>query len=188
MRLAIISDDLYKSCANLLKSKIVYGEYMIKIGLFSGRFDPPNAGHFLTLEELLTECHYLLVPILHYKDRIACTALEAKRIFEHHFCYVLSEFCRYKIKFIINGRHFGKITIHELNNLVKSEDLNLEDITYLSGNREVLKHIKSLGVKTKYVQRVSIPGIDQYLFESTKIRKKMKKSGKNLEEIYNIKF
>lgn len=158
-----------------------------KIGVFSGRFDGPNLGHVLTINHIAQDYEVLIVPILDYKQREACTAKKAKQIFEYYFRSIK---CDFDIRFVIGDVHFGSISSIEFFATVsdKFTDLRFSDVTYLSGNLDVLKHISSLGIKTKYVPRVTIPGIDQYLFESTKIRKTMKKEHKSLCQIYNIKI
>jgi hypothetical protein len=157
----------------------------MKTGLFSGRFDPPNLGHVLTIQRLLNDYHLLVVPILDYPERAGCTAEQAKLIFEYHFDSILT-FAHNKIRFIINNEHFGKITHQELVFLIESNGLDWNETEYLSGNHDVLNHIYKFHMKTKFVDRVYIPGIDQYLFESTKIREEIRKTGNNLGEVYNI--
>lgn len=160
---------------------------MIKIGIFSGRFDPPNMGHIMTIERLIEEYHYLVIPILDYSNREGCTAKEAKTIFEHHFGMIIPKMFKNRFKFIINNDHFAEITILQFSKLLNSVGLNVSDnITYLAGNEMVIKHMMEIGIKTKFVLRVIIDGLDQYTFESTKIREEIKKKGKSLDCIYNI--
>lgn len=161
---------------------------IIKIGVFSGRFDPPNLGHFMTISKLIQSTNFMLIPILDYKERIACTAIEAKKIFEYCFNLFLPSFSCNKIKFIICNKHFGEIKRIEFINLMETCGIGYKDIIYYSGNTDVLSHMKSLFVKTEFVPRVDIPDIDQFIFESTKIREKMINENKKLEELYNLKL
>jgi hypothetical protein len=164
----------------------------MRVGIFSGRFDPPNLGHVLTLSHLLCEYHFLLVPILDYPEREGCSATDAKRIFDHHFDTVLPKCARNKIMFVINTEHFGKISPVEYMAITWAYDIpHVHD--YLSGNESVLEHLKAMVAKGQLicspvrVPRIPMPDIsDQYLFESTRIRKKMKDTGKTLDDIYHL--
>lgn len=148
--------------------------------VFSGRFDPPNLGHVLTLEHLLKKYRFVLVPILDYSAR-GTSARSAKIIFEHHFSVSP------KIKFVINKTHFGEIPKTEYYNLLDKHKMERKYTIYLAGNSMVLAHFRDLCVPYAYVPRVQIQGLDQYIFESTKIRETMKKTGESLAEIYNLK-
>lgn len=159
---------------------------MIKFGVLSGRFDPPNSGHFMTIEQLLEEYSMLLIPILDYHGRTGCTADGAKAIFEHHFNMVIQPIFRNRINVIINTTHFAEITEGEYYELLKKNNFDYRFTTYLAGNQEVLEHMKEIGAQCEYVPRVTVEGIDQYTFESTKIRNRMNETGESLNEIYNI--
>jgi len=159
----------------------------MKIGVFSGRFDPPNLGHVLTMQYLLDNYDRLIVPILDYPERSGCSAKDAQRIFQYHFRQFGQFASDFVIQFIINKTHFGKISKLDYEILLESNCINPAETTYLAGNQEVLDHIKSLGIKAEFVPRVMIPGLDPYIFESTKIRNQMKTTGETLGEIYNLK-
>jgi len=162
-------------------------ENRMKVGVFSGRFDPPNAGHFMTIASLMQTYDRLIVPILDYKERFGCSAAMAKKIFEHHFTQVLSPVCRNKVEFVVNDVHFGMITVHQFIALLEDCGTSVMDVTYLAGNEDVLAHMKAIGIPSEYVPRVAIEGLNPYVFESTKIRKRMQDTGETLEEIYNLK-
>lgn len=160
----------------------------MKIGVFSGRFTPPNLGHVMTIRKLMDEYDKVVIPILDYPERGECSAKEAKKIFEYFFFELFNHGTKSNLHFVVDNVHFGQISIYQLATLLSGIGCEIDKITYLSGNEEVLKHIQSLGVPCRFVPRVSISGIDQYLFESTRIRKEMENTGKNLEEIYNLRI
>jgi hypothetical protein len=73
--------------------------------------------------------------------------------------------------------------------LLKQHDLKPEDCEYIAGNTEVLDHVESLDIMPcRQIRRVNIKGLklDQYLFESTKIRARMKRRKSTLGQEYNI--
>ena len=73
-----------------------------KIVLFSGRFDPPNPGHVITILRLARIYGYVKVPILYQKGR-RYPAQFAKQLFEEIFAD------RDDIEISINESHFAHV-------------------------------------------------------------------------------
>lgn len=160
----------------------------MKSAIFSGRFDPPHAGHFMTIQRLLGEYSQVIVPILDYKEREACTALQAKMIFEYHFDMIIPPFLRNRVRFVVNKDHFGRISLANYHKLCRENDLYANSTVYLTGNREVLGHIKGLGLPCKYVRRHEIQQLDQHFFEGTKIRRELRVKRQDIGKLYDLKI
>lgn len=160
------------------------------IAIFSGRFDPPNLGHILTIGWLLNRYDRVIIPILDYPEREINSGIALDifiTLFELLFCN------KERLHITINKTHFGKITEDEIRvmcwNCTRISDMS--KFVYVGGNKEVNDHISNLDfIKVKYMPRISLlkNGLikDQYLFESTKIRERIKK-GESIESQYNIK-
>lgn len=153
----------------------------MKTAIFSGRFDPPNLGHVITIQELINDYDNVLVVILDYPERMGCTALTAMVLFGKVFGYLDFAWTEGRcvgVDIITNNVHFGKITEKEIKTLL-SKHVNIDKAIYVGGNKEVNKHIESLGViPVKYIPRTPI-------YNSTAIRKNID-GGESLEEQYNI--
>ena len=148
------------------------------IGCFSGRFDPPNLGHVLTILELLQTYETLLIPILDYEDR-ALPADDARRIF---WAFAERAKIEKRVQFFVNDVHFGKITWEQYSQVC--DPYQPEVVRYLSGNVRCLQHMRTIGARVAHVPRVTIPGIDQEQFSSTSVRRVM--ANIPLEKYYNI--
>lgn len=157
--------------------KYPYGNIRDEIALFSGRFDPPNLGHVITIEKLLCRFKTVIVCALNYKERSGCDVLTALEIFKMHFSMVTLV---PKVILMYNNTHFGVITVEEITGIVFEavNEENLENIVYVGGNVEVNEHIKNIGIKVEPVARVP-------LYDSTGIRKRIS-NGETLDEIYDM--
>ena len=107
--------------------------------LFSGRFDRPHLGHFITTKKLGQQYKKVIVVVLDYPESYfpLCTRLS---ILKEAMENVPGEY-----EIVANATHFGKITIEELK--VFKFDV------YGAGNLQVLKHIESLGIECVHVPR-----------------------------------
>ena len=117
------------------------GEYVKdKIVCFSGRFDIPHLGHWLTVLRLL-EMGAAKVKIiaLDYEDRIWYIQ-KVKQFFDE--VIYLSGHDKY-VEVIINKTHFAEMT--------KTEWETYGCDVYASGNNTVLEHMNGIGVKTVYM-------------------------------------
>lgn len=142
--------------------------------LFSGRFDPPNLGHTITIFRLLNEYDKVVIAPLD-RDREGCDIKLCEAIFKTIFELIG---CK-RVYIIPNKTHFGKIMPKEIYDICECIGKKINDITYVGGNKKVNKHIKSLGIiKVKYIPRT-------ILYNSTEIRKKMAQ-GESLENLYNL--
>lgn len=160
-----------------------YMESGCEIGLFSGRFDPPTAGHLICVSTLLMKYAKIIVVILDYKGREGCTANKAKDLWDYYFDLILPPIARNKVAIVINDIHFGKITREQLNEFVEKNNLKFD--VYLSGNIEVLKHIDSLGYSARYIPRVSFP-LDYSVYAATDVRRIMKSMDMSMEDYYRL--
>ena len=157
-------------------------ESLTKIGLFSGRFDPPTAGHFVAIETLCLQYAQVLVVILDYKSRDV-SAVKAKQLLDYHFDLMLPPIARNKIVAVINKDHFGMITKEQLDRFLKKNCLTFN--TYISGNIEVLQHMERLGYKCRYLPRVAFP-LDYSVYSATNVRKAMKAYDMSMEDFYRL--
>ena len=109
--------------------------------LFSGRFDPPHIGHWISILRLADKFKKVKVVVLDYPER------------RFNIQYVLQIFDELtgrwpfdrKVEVMSNSDHFGKITKKALE--------KYEFDVYAAGNMVVLNHINSLGIKCMYVDR-----------------------------------
>ena len=148
---------------------------MMKTALFSGRFDPPNLGHVITVLRLLKDYDMVAIVPLN-KDREGCDIDTCVRLFS--LVFTLS-CCMDKIIIKPNKTHFGKIKPIEIYELCDRINQNINKITYVGGNKLVNEHIKKLGIiKVQYIPRT-------ILYNSTEIRNKMTQ-GESLEDQYNL--
>lgn len=107
--------------------------------LFSGRFDRPHISHIDTITKLGQEYKKVLVVVLDYPEQCYPVQYRAQRLGE-----VLGR-CKGNYEVVINKVHFGKITASELGYF----DFDV----YGTGNMEVLKHIESLNVKCRFIDK-----------------------------------
>ena len=138
----------------------------MKVAIFSGRFDPLHIGHILTIIEIAKKYDHVFVPILNYSNRFIEVEIILKifkRIFEH------MDNLFFKVTLIVNEIHFGKITSKEYKTLIKSINCENDDVTYLSGNFEVLDHMNKIGIKNRYFKRT----MDE-VYTGTNIRNQIK--------------
>lgn len=147
------------------------------IGVFSGRFDPPHIGHILTIMRLLETYLKILVVVLDYSERKACTAEKAKDIFDQVF-HGLS---KGKVVTVINDVHFSRISKIEYRCLCLDNEIDPDMTMYLSGNHEVIAHFNDIGVPHQFVERTS-----DSLYSGTKIRKEIDKNNVVLDEFYGV--
>jgi len=156
--------------------------------IFSGRFDPPNAGHFMTIEKLCCEYAGVAVIVL-TTNREACSAEEAMAIFDWHFKAVLPTIAQNKVETVLFPEHFGLISKDDLQKLMVAMEFNKHNAVYVTGNLPVLNHIQDLDIlPVRFMPRVHVNEVtDEYLFESTRVRKKMN-CGETLEDQYGIDF
>ena len=157
-------------------------ESMTQIGLFSGRFDPPTAGHFVAIETLLLQYAQILVVILDYKGRDV-PASKAKLLFDYHFDLMLPPASRNKVITLINSDHFGMITKPQLERFLKRQNIKFD--VYISGNVEVLKHIEKIGYVCRYLPRVAFP-LDYSVYSATDVRKAMDSYDMSMEDFYRL--
>lgn len=106
--------------------------------LFSGRFDKPHGGHFLTIKELSKNYKKVLIVVLDYKESYYPLCLRIHLLEKYFEDYE-------NVETAMNKIHFGKITKEELS--------QFKFDVYGSGNMDVLKHIELLGIKCVYVPR-----------------------------------
>lgn len=164
-----------------------------KIAVFSGRFDPPTTGHLIAIEDLAAEYMRVYVVVLDYKGREGCSSRIARRIFDHHFGRIMPEISSDKIITIINTVHFGKMTHQIFQAFLKNNEI-CGAVEYVSGNREVLKTMRSI-CDCRYLSRRRIKRgksieskIDmESVYSGTRVREKMQTGGKNIYSEYRIK-
>jgi len=150
----------------------------MKTAIFSGRFDPVNLGHVITTHRLLEVYDKVIVVILDYPERTGCSAKDAYAMFHTVFGFGYIDSV---IEFCINATHFGKIREFDLKRLLYYCKCDMDNTDYVGGNKEVNKHIESLGViPVQYIPRTPI-------YNSTEIRKRIE-DGESLEEQYNIEI
>jgi len=113
--------------------------------LFSGRFDKPHLGHLITIQRLMRQYDMVVVVVLDYP--------EANYDIDFRMNVLNEALLNSKGSFIItkNETNFGEITDEELEEFPCFQ-------YYGSGNKKVLKHIKSLGGNTIVVYVPRYPG------------------------------
>lgn len=153
-----------------------------QIGLFSGRFDPPTAGHFVAIETLLLQYAQILVVVLDYKGRDV-PASKAKLLFDYHFDLILPPISRNKVIVLTNHDHFGMVTKPQLERFLKRNNIKFD--VYISGNVDVLKHIEKLGYTCRYLPRVAFP-LDYSVYSATDVRKAMDSYDMSMEDFYRL--
>jgi nicotinamide mononucleotide adenylyltransferase len=106
--------------------------------LFSGRFDPPHAGHVVTIVRLAKRFARVLVVIL--DDGKAAWPLSYRRD-------VLTEAMSLARNVLItsNRVHFAQVTREALG--------EWQFDVYAAGNPDVLRHIEALGIPCIYTER-----------------------------------
>lgn len=160
----------------------------MKVALFSGRFDPPNLGHVITINWLLEAYDRVVVCILEYIDRCGCSTVEAKDIFNTVYS------SNKKVSIVHNYTHFAHISYGELLQICKINGICPKTMVYVGGNKTVNEHIKKM-FPVEEIPRVVLKKLnskelylpdDQFVFESTRTREKMYRSGQDLGYQYNI--
>lgn len=147
-----------------------YGTTM-RTAIFSGRFDPPNLGHVITINKLLEKYDKIIIVILDYQEREGCDTSVAMSVFMDALCHSIY---RKKISIKVNTTHFGKISKNEIKNVCQGIADSMENVVYVGGNREVNKHISSLKyIPVEYIHRTP-------LYNSTAIREDIRRK-KELE-------
>ena len=141
-----------------------------KTAIFSGRFDCPHVGHFLSILELARLYGKVAVIILDYPGRETCSADEARDIFNKLFDLVFPPIARQVVQVEVNDIHFAHISFSEYDTLLRNIGCCMNHSIYVSGNREVLDNMTKQGIKARYFARS-----DDYIYTGTKIREKMAK-------------
>ncbi len=147
-----------------------------KTAIFSGRFDPPHLGHLHTVLNIAKVYGRVLIVILDYPDREACSVDEARDIFNGIFDAMFPDTTRSTFQVIINDIHFATITYSAYDTLLRNNGICYNHSIYLSGNIEVLDNMKKEGIKCRF-----FPRTDDYIYTGTKIREQITK-GKTLDE------
>lgn len=140
----------------------------MKFAIFSGRFDPCHLGHVQSIIKIAYKYNHVLVPILDYEDRFIPAKI-VKETFESLFNSMSP---LNNVTFIVNDIHFGYITEEQYNFYIKMHFGIAADVTYLSGNPEVLAHFKQLGLKHEFFER----SMDD-IYTGTGIRKEIIDNG-----------
>ena len=136
----------------------------MRFAIFSGRFDPVHLGHLQTIVKIAGEYDHVIVPILDYPER-AISAGPCKMVLE----MILRNVAPINnITVVINGIHFGQMTEKKYNDFIKEHIGVAADVTYLSGNPEVLSRFAALKLKHKHIER----SMDE-IYTGTKIRKEL---------------
>ena len=104
--------------------------------LFSGRFDPPHPGHIAQILRLNKECEKVLVLVLDYPERYFPIEYVLK---------VFRECLPDEVEVNTNSTHFGEIT--------REEWSNYQTYVWAGGNLQVLRHLESMNIPVKYVER-----------------------------------
>lgn len=113
--------------------------------LFSGRFDEPHPGHWMTILKLLMVFNDVVVVILDYPERTR-TAKQVKRDFES-MAVLSGEEVFSHLLVLINTTHFAKLTREEW-------DAYGCDV-YAGGNIDVNNHMTDIGVPVYEQERSS---------------------------------
>ena len=123
--------------------------------LFSGRFEPPHPGHWVSVLRLLEKgANQVVIVVLDYPGR-KHPASYAAQIFKEMID--LSNFNE-SVSVVCNKTHFGKIGLPEL------KTFNCD--VYVSGNMDVLKHVDDLGVSVKYIDRAYDYAASNYVLKT----------------------
>jgi cytidyltransferase-like protein len=118
-----------------------------KVAVFSGRYDPPHLGHLITILSIAALFGRVIVVILDYEEREACTSGEAQKIFNSVFDMIFPGGLRSKVEVVIHDKHFGKITFAEYDLFLRNIGVCYNHCTYLSGNPEVLANMERQQIK-----------------------------------------
>lgn len=147
-------------------------------GIFSGRFDPPHIGHLITVFKLAQIYGKIVIVILDYPDRKACSAEKARVIFDKVFDLIFSRLTRSKIDVIVNDVHFAEMTYEKYYTLVHHRiGACLNHTVYLSGNEEVLKNMNTHQIPYERIERS-----EDDIYTGGAIRREMQIDGKPLED------
>ncbi|MBU2249224.1 MAG: hypothetical protein KKD77_20925 [Gammaproteobacteria bacterium] len=113
--------------------------------LFSGRFDPVSTAHLIQVKRLLSEHEIVKAVVLDYPERKTPLCLAVQILIEM-FGGNKEDESGAGVGVMVNKIHFGEITKEQIDNFQPFD-------VYVSGNISVLKHVESLGVKVKYIDR-----------------------------------
>jgi cytidyltransferase-like protein len=144
-----------------------------KIALFSGRFDPIHLGHIITIGRLLEKYQQVIVCVLNYPEREACTIDKNIEILTEFMSLWLYK--GFRVLITANTTHFARITIDAIDSICKGVDCDVNDVCWVGGNTEVVDHLKDIGFPFEYIER-------SYFYRSTTIRELLAK-GKDIKEI-----
>lgn len=122
--------------------------------LFSGRFEIPHSGHWITILRLLNDHDKVKIVILDYPGKKWPSSV-AKQIFSE--LIELSDLAEL-ISVEINKTHFAKITLTEFKKFGCNE--------YASGNMDCLKHISKIGIPVYYTDRAYDYAASNYIPKS----------------------
>jgi nicotinamide mononucleotide adenylyltransferase len=140
----------------------------MKFAVFSGRFDPIHVAHLQSIVQIAKRFDHVLVPILDYSDR-AISAHVVKGIAETLLDAMIPI---NNVTFVVNNIHFGKITFEEYNKFISDNIGENADVMYLSGNPQVIEHMKEIGVRRyEFFKR-----FHDDIYTGTMIRKEMEES------------
>lgn len=112
-----------------------------KVILFSGRFDPPHLGHFITIANLTERYQCVIVVVLDQPGADYSTAYRLR--FLGDALSILGA----RVRLCAWPHHFARVSKKALRDFPYAWDV------YGSGNDECLKHMAKLGYPTEYVPR-----------------------------------
>jgi cytidyltransferase-like protein len=107
------------------------------IACFSGRFDRPHTGHIVQIMRLGQEFDRVIVPVLDHPDQRYPVQYRVQ-VLQDILAMAKGNYFVYA-----NKEHFGEIAKNQC---------PMFDV-YISGNFKCLKHMESLGYKTRYLDR-----------------------------------
>lgn len=142
----------------------------MRCAIFSGRFDPCHLGHVRSIVKIAKRFDHVFVPILDYPGREVC-ADRVLLIFKDFFNTVFS---LHNVTFLINWIHFGKITLEEYLSFIKAHIGEDAQTMYLSGNQQVIDHMKEIGVANFGFY----PRYMDHIYTGTIMKERIKDSGK----------
>lgn len=102
-----------------------------EVAMFSGRFDRVHVGHVITIQRIAQTCKKVIVVVLDYP--------EAKYPLAERMSVLTEILDNSKGDYLVvsSPHHFGKITKEQVDDLPPAE-------SYISGNEEVLEHMKTV--------------------------------------------
>lgn len=138
----------------------------MEFAIFSGRFDPCHTGHFFSISKIARAFDHVIVPILDYGERLTPASV-IKSIFENFFKSVTP---LNNITFVLNTIHFGEITLEEYQKFLVNYAGGKVNVSYLSGNEQVLNHMKHIGVE----RTIYWPRFMDDIYSGTRIRNEIR--------------